>query len=328
MNLVDTCKDKRVLQISHNDGDGFGATVLGFYYIQPVAFSFYTENTDDYDLQNYNLEKIINGYDIFLFTDFSPTKRVIDILRKYQKAFYCYDHHISAFDELSNIAQEEYVFNNEKCGTLIFFEALTKGKRIKKVVAQFVELINIYDLYQMNSALWHDAKGLCNVLWGYTSWFSGETSTGKSMKFITAMLYKFDNDKYFSFNSYEQGLIRRAEQKEKENYEIAKKSLKKRTDNSGNLYGYFECISKLSIVANYILTDNQDLRYVIAHSTYEDKGGHVRPKISIRSTDDRCIDCSQIAKIYNGGGHKESSGIEFTDMSFFEKLRSGKVHLF
>ena len=325
MQFLDQFKDKKILHYSHNDLDGIMSTVIGFYYFKPIAYMYDTYNSDQYDCNDYDLHKF-KEYDIVIFTDFSPEENVINYMNENSIDYLIFDHHISRKENLENLAGNKYIFDNSKCGCKIFFDTITKGIRVKKVVYQAVEYTNVYDLYQMQSSLWREAKGLNNILWGMTSWFSDLQSTAKHQKFIDAMLYKFSFEKVFYLSKYEINLMEKAEQKEKDNYEIAKKDLSIRIDNSGNKYAYFECSSKVSIVSNWMLQEKPDLKYIICHATFDDKNG-LKPKVSIRSLEDRGIDCASIASIYNGGGHKCSSGIEFKNFEDFDRLRKGKMHL-
>jgi len=326
LQFLERFKGKSILNISHADLDGIMSTVIGLYYIKPIAFKYDTHNSDQYDCSDYDIKRF-KEYDIVLFTDFSPEENVVNYMNENNIDYLIFDHHISRKENLENLSGEKYIFDNSKCGCKIFFDSITKGIRVKKVIYQAVEFCNVYDLYQMQSSLWREAKGLSNVLWGMTSWFSNLQSTAKYQKFIDAMLYKFNFEKAFYLNKYEVEIMEKAEQKERDNYEVAKKNMIIRTDNSGNKYAYFECSSKISIVSNWILQEKSELKYIVCHSTFDDKNGNIKPKVSIRSLEDRGVDCASIASIWTGGGHRCSSGVEFKDFKDFEKLRKGKMHL-
>lgn len=179
----------------------------------------------------------------------------------------------------------------------------------------------------MKSSLWKEAKGLHNILWSQCNWDKSVTSTDKYLNFIQSMLYKYNNFNTFNFSEYEINAMLKAERKEQENLKEAKRNLKIRQDSLGNTYGYFECTSKQSIVANYILQEREDIKYVIAHVTWGENDGNVAPKVSIRSIEGRGVDCSIMASMHGGGGHKNSAGVEFKNFEDFEKLRKGKLHL-
>lgn len=328
MSFLDQFRNRKVLHVSHNDLDGIGATVLGLYYIQPIAKEFRTINSDQYDLNDEpNLDTYLKYYDIFIFTDFPLDSSLAEKINKTKKPLIVCDHHQSGNIALKNILLENYFYDITGCGTKIFLDKIAEGTRIKKVVWQAVELVNVYDLYQMKSSLWRDAKGLSNIVWGTCNWNKEVKGTTKYINFIDLMLNKFKNDSVFFFTDYEKKLVLNAEKKEQENLKEAKRNLKVRIDNQGNTYGYFECTSKQSIVSNYILSENENLKYVISHVTWGETAGNITPKVSVRSIEGRGIDCSLLCSLWSGGGHILAAGVELKNMSDFEKLREGKLHL-
>lgn len=322
---LDKFRNKKIFAQSHADLDGIGSTTIGLYYIRPIALKYDTHNSNDYSCEDIGLETFKN-YDIIIFTDFSPTESVVHFLNENEIDYLIFDHHISRKESLENLAGDKFIYDSTRCGCKIFFDTITKGLRVKNAIYQFVEYVSVYDLFQMQSNLWREARGLNNILWGMISWFSDLESTPKYQRFIDAMIYKFSFEKHFYLNDYEIGLMEKAEIKERDNYERAKKNLSVRKDGQGNIYGYFECTSKLSIVSNWILKERQELKYVICHSTFGDDKGIV-PKVSIRSLDDRGIDCSVMASLFGCGGHKNAASVEFKNFEDFEKLRKGKMHL-
>lgn len=328
MNFLEQFKGKKVVVASHNDLDGIGSTILAMYYIQPLAKEIKFINTDKYDLSDQSdLDSTIDYFEIFICTDFPIDINLYLKLKEKNKCVIIIDHHQSGYTTLKNIALENYYYDITRCGTKIFLDEIAKCTRIKKVIWQFVEYVNIYDLYQMNSSMWRDARGLSNILWAQCNWDKEVHGTAKYVNFISSILYKFNNYKIFAFTEYEQNQMLNAENKEQQNLKEAKRKLQIRTDNQGNTYGYFECTSKQSIVANYILSEMDKLRYVVAHVTWGETEAEITPKVSIRSVEDRGIDCSIIADIWGGGGHKLSSGIEFKNFEDFKNLREGKLHL-
>jgi hypothetical protein len=328
MSFLDMCKNKKVLFTGHVDLDGVISTILGIHYIKPLAKEFETINTKEYDLcDQKNLDIIINYYDVFIFTDFSPTSELYLKIKEVGKDIYIFDHHVSSNVELKNIALENYYYDITRCGTKIFLDEIAKCVRIKKVIWQTVELVNIYDLYQMKSSLWRDAKGLSNILWAECNWDKTVEGTTKYINFIRSILYKFDNFSVFCFSDYEKKCMDNAEKKEQANLKEAKRNLQIRKDGHGNTYGYFECTSKQSIVSNYILQEREDLKYIISHVTWGEQDGKVTPKVSIRSVEGRGVDCSVMATLWGAGGHVLAAGVEFKNFGDFEKLRKGEIHL-
>jgi len=326
LNILELCKDKRVYSIHHSDLDGVGSFIVSSYYIKSIASEYYFLISSDRDFADLDWYAIENS-DIIIFSDIAPKLEFLEKLLFLKKEVVICDHHISSYNELMNssLDKENYIFNVDKCGTRILFEELTKNRRVKKVVFQAVELIDVYDRYETNSSLWRDAKDLHNVLYGSVDWKKNYGDNKKYEKFIENQLYKFDNHKIFFLTDHEKELAKKAEQKEKDNMQLAKKSLSKRKDNSGNIYAYFECSSKLSFVAMNLLKEYTDINYFVGHSTWlENAKGEINGKISLRSQEG--FDVSVIAEKWNGGGHLQAAGLELP-IDTFHKFREGKVHL-
>lgn len=324
MSLLESFKDKNVLQISHQDLDGIGSIIIGKYYIEPIVKEFNLFSGDYTDIESFDLD-LVNEIDVICFTDITPTVNLYNILIKMNKIVKVFDHHQSAYTTLMNIIpKEDYYYSTEKCGTKIFFDELTRGIRASKCVWQFVELCNTYDLWMESSALWKDGKALHNILWGSMDWGSTNNLI-KYDKFIQNQMEKFQKGKNYYFTQYEDRLAKSALEKEKENLLFAKKNIQFRKDNEGNEYAYFECTSKISIIANLLLKEYPKLDYICAHSTYKDKLGIFEPSLSLRSLGG--TDVSIIASLYDSGGHKQAAGISFKDYDLFLKFRNGECHL-
>jgi oligoribonuclease NrnB/cAMP/cGMP phosphodiesterase (DHH superfamily) len=317
-------RNKNICLVSHTDLDGIGSIIVYKYYIELIAKSSLIISCDYSDIEQFEIDNF-KQYDLFCFTDITPTQVFYEKLIEMNKEVYVYDHHQSAYNTLLNIIKEEdYYYSTEKCGTQIFFEELTKGKRTSKCVHQFCELVNTYDTWQEQSALWKDGKALHNILWGSMNW-SAINTLDKYDKFINNQLEKFHKGKNFYLTAYEMKLALAAEDKERELYIKAKNNLTIRKDGEGNNYAYFEAASKISIIANRLLKDFSELKYICGHGTFNDKEGIFEPSISLRSLGE--VDVSIIASLYNGGGHARSSGLLLEYYDLFLQFRDGKKHL-
>lgn len=323
MSLLDEFKNKKIIHISHNDLDGVGSIIIGKYYIEPVAKKYTVVSCDYNDNILIDASQYLN-YDIVIFTDITPSLILYDTLKDCKNVL-IFDHHQSARTNLmNNVLPQNYYYDIDKCGTKIFFDEIIKNTRASKCVWQFVELVNTYDLWNDKSALWNDSKSLHNILWGSLAW--GSTNyVDKYKKFIDNQLEKFKKGKNFYLTQYEERLSKNALEKEKENLIFAKKNLQFRKDGEGNSYAYFECPSKISIIANHLLKEYNHLQYICGHSTYNDKNGVYDPSLSLRSLGG--TDVSIIASLWESGGHKQAAGINFKDYNSFLKFRKGDIHL-
>lgn len=325
MNFLDQFKGKNIYSIHDNDLDGVSSYIVAILYIQPICHQFLYTLTSKRDMSEFNENNALQS-DIILFSDITPTIELYKHLTEnLQKEVYIFDHHIGPRDELLTVIHKNYYFDNDKCGAKVLLNTITKGIRIRKCIYEYIEKVDIYDRWITESALWKEAKDLHNIMYGYVNWFANEPDNSKYDKFINMQLQKFFTAKYFYFTEYEKQLAQKAEKKEKDNQIQAEKTLDIRTDNSGNKYAYFECSSKLSLVANNLLKKYIDLKYLAGHSTFaETAKGDVNGKISLRCRDD--FDVAVVASLWKGSGHKQASGAELS-IDDFKKFRKGKIHL-
>lgn len=327
MNFLEQFKDKSVYCVCDADLDGVMASLLCDYYIKPITSKYIRYNTGDRSLPDFNWDIVYLNFDFVIFVDLAPYSLEMYNKIKEHCNVQIFDHHESHKKYLGELPN--YFYTTEKCATKILFDKLTEGQRVKKILYQFIELTNVYDIYQIESNLWRNAKGLNNLLYAYIDWRKAnyQTDTQKHQRFIDAQLSKINNSnsKEFYFTAWEKEKALKAEEKERDNYKQAKKSLQIRTDNQGNKYGYFECSSKVSWTASLLLREYPDIKYFVCHSTFLEKYRHEENgKISLRSQ--KGFDVSIIAEKYNGGGHNQAAGLELPIEDFY-KLREGKIHL-
>lgn len=327
MNLLDFFINKNVAQVSDSDADGNGARIIAEYYIKPKCKEFKCFNTYDRSMDEIPKD-FYDGIEVVLFTDITPPtleyyqnlidKNIIVIIA---------DHHETGKSILGDLPN--YYYTTEKCGTKILFDELTKNKRRSNIIQEFVHLTNTYDLFLSDHEDWNKAKGLNFILYGYVDWKDNSLNdTQKYEKYVSTNLEKFNkfpNSNYF-FTMHEKNLIIKANKKEIDNYNEAKKNLKIRKDSNGNNYGYTECSSKISLVSLRLLKELKDkIDYLIIHGTWVEKVKRIsNGKVSLRSKDN--FNVRPIAEKYGGGGHFQASGVDLP-LDTFEDLRKGKIHL-
>ena len=331
MEIFSEFKDKNCYLISHADLDGIGARILFQYYFTTIFKETKIFNTSKYDMSEFNQDEL-KGFDYLFFTDLTPPS-----IEYYNKCLeinpnlkiYIWDHHIGSKQVLGELPN--YYFDNNKCGTQIFFDYICEelqkhNARISRCIYQFIELVNTYDLFLTESALWSSAKGLSNILYGMVDWNARLADTYKYEKFIDLQLRKFNMAKSFFFTDRELEIKQKAENRERALFTKAIKEIKIRKDSLGRNYGYVELDSKLSIIIHLLLRHFKDnLIYIIGHSMYREKALNDRNgAISLRCN--KNFDVSEIAKLHGGNGHACAAGIEL-DLVTFEKLRKGEIHL-
>jgi len=329
MNLLTFGKNKKACVVTHIDLDGVSCVILFKIYLEHIFLSV------DYIFVTYDellaIDKnIFCKYDCVIFTDIAPDVTLYEFLKHKSIITFIFDHHITSYSTLYDydalLEQVVYYhYNITICGTKILYDYLLFCDAPEyKNVKQYVMLVNTYDCWDTQSQYFSVAKDLHNVLMGTTKW-SEVNSYYKFSKFIAVQLYKFQLADYFYFTAQEKSIIQESNKKEMQALLEAKSTLQFRIDNQGNKYAYFYCNSKLSITASSLLQEYPDLKYIVCHSTYNDKNGMLEPTLSLRSNNS--FDVSEIAKQYGGGGHYNASGITFKNYDFFLKFHKGEVHL-
>jgi oligoribonuclease NrnB/cAMP/cGMP phosphodiesterase (DHH superfamily) len=313
-------KDKKIYFCSDSDLDGVSATILAIYYLYPIAKNLTLLNTADRDLKNFNYS-ILSSYDTIIFCDIAPPNidfynRLIDN----NITVYIFDHHITSKENLGEL--KNYYFNNNVCGSKIFFDNITKNIEKKENITQYVELVNIYDMWKENDPLFALAHDMHNILYSYVDWSfrNHENEFFKVEKYILAQYLKFNKYNNFFLLEKEKQSAVETRFKEIAEYKKCKKNIQFRIDNSGNKYAFFSCYSKISWMSHLLLKEYQNIAYIVGYSTFiKDKY-----KISLRSKN---FNVEQIAKKWGGGGHEHAAGIEFKDKEIFDNIVSGKQHL-
>jgi len=329
MNFITSIKNKKIFHVTHNDLDGIGARIIAEFYIKPYCSEFVVQNNSEFDMRFLDWKEVEKA-DVILFTDMTPFPRAMydKLVNELKKEIYIFDHHQTGYDELGSLPN--YFFSIDRCGTKILYDFLTENKRKEKIIKDFVELVNTYDMWFTETELWEKGKSVHNILWGSMDWkkYNDMTDTDRCKKFVDNQLNKFLNnlDNNYFFYTYEDEIVKKANKKENSAYEEAKRNLKLRLDNSGGKYIYTECQSKVSLVAYRLLKEFKDIvDYIIIHPTWpENSSGIKNGKLSLRSNS--YFNVKTIAEKWKGGGHSNASGLELS-IEDFSKLKVGELHL-
>ncbi len=320
MSLLKQLEAKKIYGVFDTDLDGVGARTIAEYYLNPIAKVVYL-NTNDREMSDFEM-KYADASDIILFTDITPTLDLYNELIEKGKTVILADHHQTGRDTIGE--RENYYFDITKCGCKILYNELSEGLRKNRVMERFVHLVNTYDMWKNDTEDWMEAKGLHNAMWGSINWkrASYQTDTEKFLNFILDQLQKFKMSKVFYFTEAEKASMKRAIKKEQTAFNEAKRSLRIRTDNEGDNYGWFSCTSKLSFVANRLLDElDGKVRYVVGYSTWDKKN----TKVSLRCKNDFSV--NHIAEKHGGGGHTSAAGVNLKTKEKIEELKLGRIHL-
>jgi oligoribonuclease NrnB/cAMP/cGMP phosphodiesterase (DHH superfamily) len=289
--------------VSHVDLDGLGPVLLEILYRKQLGFDKVMNL--DYGWEE-NLETILelSKYHEVVFADMSCSLLQYEWWQTTGMVVRAFDHHETA---KPLIGKPDCVIDMERCGTKIFFDEFVKPRiaRYRPIVDDFIDLVNVYDLWKLESPLWEKALNLNRVMYKYACWNANEFKY-KHDRFITSILRKLENDTEFTFTPTELRYIEESKAKEEDAFKRAKETLRIRHDHWGRRFGVFLAWGKISISASRLLYEtDKGLDYVIAVQDYRNELG----KLSIRSRRGGGFYCTDLGAF---NGHIEASGCTVT----------------
>jgi oligoribonuclease NrnB/cAMP/cGMP phosphodiesterase (DHH superfamily) len=278
--------------------DGISNEILSQYF--NLAF----DKTISYDYEFFDTPDKIQIFfdaDNIVFSDISPPQDIYDKLILAEKSVRIFDHHKSS---LWIKDMPGCVHDNNRSGTKIFFEEyvlrLPQITRFRSVVREFVELVSVYDLWQIDSPLRSVSEDLQRVFVKYGNW-GLDDNLARHDRFIAAIQKKLMSQEHFCWNSTEMRYIQEAKVAEDKAYEEAMCMLQTRWDNKGRKFGVLSLWGKISMVCHRILNiDKRDFVYLVCAQTFHDKWG----TMSLRARDGE-FDLTELAGV---AGHKSSAG--------------------
>jgi oligoribonuclease NrnB/cAMP/cGMP phosphodiesterase (DHH superfamily) len=284
------------LLISHSDLDGILSPILVDYFELPfdkiVSFDYGFEEEQE-------LVEIIRNSKNIVVADISLTPTLHDELLAAGHSVQVFDHH----DGTKWIADKpNCVWDDKRSGGKIFFEeyVLPRVGRYKPIVREFVELVSIYDTWQINSSLRPMSEDLQRVFVKYGNW-GMDDNLARHDRFIAAMIRKFQKQDKFSWNPTELMYIQEAKASEDKAYQEAMSMLQTRRDNKGKRFGVYSAWGKISMVCHRMLNiDKMDVHYIVCIQTFRGKLG----QISFRSREGEF----NLLELAGVAGHKASAG--------------------
>jgi len=326
--VLNNFKNKNIYFVSDSDLDGVSTTVIAKYYIEPICNKIIYLNTGQRDMSDFNWNIFLKeNIDTVIFADITPNS--LEMYNKLKNELhinvYIFDHHETGKSILGDLPN--YYYTDKSCASMLFYRKLIENiLRPNRVIERYIFLTNLYDFWQDNHEEWEEAVKLQFLKKGSINWRRHFDSPEfeKNSDFIYAMIEKFKTSKRFMYTFRENNIIASEKRKEDKNFNSAKKSLKIRTDNSGNKYFYLEAPAGLSLIANKILKgNNSDVKYAVCRSTY--KGAVENLSISLRSVPGFSV--KEIAEKWGGGGHTGAAGLMMKSEEDYNDLISGKLHL-
>jgi oligoribonuclease NrnB/cAMP/cGMP phosphodiesterase (DHH superfamily) len=297
------------LLVTHSDLDGIASPILASYFDLPfdkvVSYDYGFE-------EDRKLISIIRDSQNIIVADISLTPAFHDELLASGHSVQVFDHH----DGTRWIAEKpDCVWDDKRSGAKIFFEeyVLPRVGRYKPVVREFVELVDVYDRWDLESPLRPMAEDLQRVFVKYGNW-SLDDNLARHDRFIAEMSRKFQKRGMFSWNSTELMYIREAKKSEDRAYREAASMLQTRWDSRGRKFGVFSSWGKISMVCHRILNlDKSDFAYLVCAQTFHNKWG----QMSLRSREGE-FDLTELAGV---NGHKASAGATLTPENAMRFMR-------
>ena len=310
------------LKISHIDLDSQSTVIDRVFGIEFDKIN-YTNYGDENELLY--LDELDENSEVW-YIDFSPNSEAQRIIMEKGAKCFILDHHIAVKEDIENWMKEypfvEYVFDNDRSGTKIYYDYVKDKYPKNEVLEQFVELVNTYDLFKKDSPLWKDAENLNRVFFKTLTWYKEGVERFES--FIKNQVWKCHNMKEYKFSSWEMEKINKDISEENDIFNSVinggKETLKTRKDKEGNYFCVIKLKKKISAIASRLLEKYKGLKYVIVINCYKDDDWSV----SVRSRDD--FDLLQFEYLK---GHSNASGCDKSKIDVNEyarKLWEGKEY--
>jgi len=286
--------------LSHTDADGLGSIILAHYFNLP----FDKIVSYDYGFEDEEASvQVLRDSDNIIVADLALTPALHDELLEKGKSVRVYDHHETS-QWISK--KPDCVWDGKRSGTKIFFDEYVKPLvgRYKPVVREFVDLVDVYDRWDLASPLRPMSEDLQRVFVKYGDW-SLEDALIRHDRYITAMVRKLQKDDHFSWNNVERMYIHDAKVSEDKAYEEALAMLQVRRDNKGRKFGICSLWGKISMVCHRMLNvDNMDMDYIVVAQAFQGKWG----TMSLRSREGQF----NLIELAGVAGHKASAGANLT----------------
>jgi uncharacterized protein len=265
-----------------NCNDGFGSAL--------VAWLKFGNDAEYYPATHYTQPPNVTNKKVFIL-DFSYSKEIILHMIQESSELLIIDHHISAQKALEEIPNENKIFDMTHSGATLTWKYFFPDKNIP-LLLQYIEDRDIWKNELPNTK--ECFFGLCEIPKIFSEW-SFYLNDFKIEELISngKILCKHNNA-LITFISKSSYLVKEILKDNKE-YNIAYLNSNVLKSDIGNFI-----ISKLYPQANFSAIYHYD--------------GNVNKTIfSLRSTDEK-TDVSEIAKLYDGGGHRCASGLSITGL--------------
>ncbi len=292
---------------THNDLDGLGCGILAkitfgegveVHYNSVARFNSQVERYFEVTKKSQQKE------DFLLMTDLTVneanSRRIDEFVKEGGQAQFIDHHktalHLNEFDWATVVVS--YENGKLTSATSLFYDYLMTNQHLSSspVVEEFVELIRQYDTWEWEKNNLIKAKQLNDLF----SLFSLDDFEGK-------MIERLKGDENFSFNEFEQQLLKMED--EKINRYIRKKNRELvQTFVGEHCVGIVHAEMYHSELGNELGKANSHLDYIVILNM----GGK---KVSFRTIHDH-VDVSAVAEKFGGGGHAKASGCSMNETAY------------
>jgi hypothetical protein len=282
--------------VSHgNCPDGAGSAVVA-KLIAP-SIQFIRGYHDKIDEQVLNAAKSLKEKGRLWIVDISCSEKALKetcaIIKEKNAVLGVYEHHVSqeylASFDLPEGLKGEIIFDNDRCGSKIFFERMLEDYPSElNDLKDFIRLTNDRDLW-IND----DPR-------------SAELSSLHSIYGDERYVHRFIKNVSIDFTEPEQVLLKFEKEKLLKRMHYLLSTIKIDTDKDGLKYGVMIGEGKASEVCN-VAIHKFDLEYVCLVD-FNSK------RVSIRSN--KIFDCAKFSKERGGGGHARAAGFQITREDF------------
>jgi oligoribonuclease NrnB/cAMP/cGMP phosphodiesterase (DHH superfamily) len=284
------------LILTDSDNDGSGCRVLFQYFLGSKVRIIQTSASD----VNHVLDeeaRAVEQFSIIGFADLCCDEEHFTKFLAEKEQVFLWDHHPRA-EVIQNSPDIHWDIN--RCSARIVYDWF--GNYTSPVMERYVELVQIFDLWKDSHPDFREALDLNNLLFWYRRQKNYDPSHDR---FVETQIEKIRFWDSWDYLDVEKKVIREEREKEAKYLKKALKDMKIREDSEGHRYAFFELPAKLSYVAHTILTQNPDLDFILAKSSFE----RDRNKFSLRSKN---LPVNGIAQSFGGGGHKQAAGFLMT----------------
>lgn len=309
---------KKIKHLSHTDADGVGCVVasMHIYGKNNVDAEYCTYKDVNSKVKDFLESEDADTYDKIFITDISVNEEVAELIQKsnLRQKIQLIDHHVTAeglnkYDWASVNDMKTFRFNHKdttyekSCGTYNFFieEIFSNASYIPNYyyLKEFCNIIRKYDCW-----LWKDLNEELPKKYNNLLYIMGRDA------FIDTMLDKIKKQD-LSLNKTENLLLEIEENNTKHKIKAKNKRM-----TTKNILGYNAGIvfaeSHISEIGSKLLELNPEIDFIAIINIDTEV-------ISYRTTKDRNVNVSEIAKYFGGGGHAQASGSHI-DKQFKEHI--------